>query len=373
MSQVETTTKTDSDSVPETTRAVELVDCDVHAQATEPMLSKYLSVAARRRLERYGRRTPRVTEWYPRARNAGMRVDAWPGKPGHIWGSDPETMRDQLLDEFGVDYAVLEVLSGQDCYDHPDFAAEWNSAVNQWQVDEWLSFDPRLRGTIAVAHEYPSLAVAEIERRAGDERFVAVLLPASAAEQLGSPKYWPIYEAATAFGRPVAFHTGGYVDHRGAGYPSFYLDYHVGNGIVMQSQLASMVAGGMFEAIPGLRVVLTECGVAWMAALSWSLDAAWELLREDHPRLDRRPSEYIRDHVWFTTQPIEEPDDPQHLVYAIEQARLGDRLLFATDYPHWDFDSPKQALPRAMGPSLRRAILCDNALSLYGLPAERPA
>ena len=368
-SQVETR----SGVAAETVRSVELVDCDVHAQATEAMLTRYLSTPARRLLERYGRRTPRVTEWYPRARHAGMRVDAWPGKPGHIWGSDPELTREQLLDEFDVDYAVLEVLSGQDCYDHPDFAAEWNSAVNEWQLDEWLSFDSRFRGTIAVPHEYPDLAVAEIERRAGDERFVAVLLPASAAEQLGSPKYWPIYEAATACGRPVAFHTGGYVDHRGAGYPSFYLDYHVGNGIVMQGQLASMVAGGMFDAIPGLRVVLTECGVAWAAALRWSLDAAWELMRSDHPRLQRKPSEYIDEHVWFTTQPIEEPDDPQHLVYAIDQARLGDRLLFATDYPHWDFDSPKQALPRALGPELRRAILCENALALYGLPATRSA
>ena len=368
MSQVDTRTSADATS----TRAVELVDCDVHAQATEAMLAKYLSVPARRLLERYGRRTPRVTEWYPRARNAGMRVDAWPGKPGHIWGSDPELMRAQLLDEFEIDYAVLEVLSGQDCYDHPDFAAEWNSAINQWQADEWLEFDSRLRGSISVPHEYPDLAVAEVERRASDERFVAVLLPASAAEQLGAPKYWPIYEAAAAHGRPVAFHTGGYVDHRGAGYPSFYLEYHVANGIVMQTQLASMVARGMFEAIPDLRVVLTECGVAWAPALIWSLDAAWELMREDHPRLKHRPSEYIRDHVWFTTQPIEEPDDPQHLIYAIDQARLGDRLLFATDYPHWDFDSPKQALPRAMDASLRRAIFCQNALDLYGLPAERP-
>ena len=139
----------------------------------------------------------------------------------------------------------------------------------------------------------------------------------------------------------------------------------------MQTQLTSMIAAGMFEAIPGLRVVLTECGVAWAAALTWSLDAAWELMREDQPRLQRRPSEYIHEHVWFTTQPIEEPDDPKHLIYAIEQARLGDRLLFATDYPHWDFDSPKQALPRALGASLRQAILCENALALYGLPRER--
>ena len=125
MSQVDTRASADTTRK----RAVELVDCDVHAQATEAMLAKYLSVPARRLLERYGRRTPRVTEWYPRARNAGMRVDAWPGKPGHIWGSDPELMRAQLLDEFQIDYAVLEVLSGQDCYDHPDFAAEWNLSL----------------------------------------------------------------------------------------------------------------------------------------------------------------------------------------------------------------------------------------------------
>jgi predicted TIM-barrel fold metal-dependent hydrolase len=168
-------------------------------------------------------------------------------------------------------------------------------------------------------------------------------------------------------------HTGGYVDHRGAGYPSFYLDYHVGNGIVTQGQLTSLVAGGLFEEVPGVRVVMTESGVAWVAALRWSLDAAWKLMRDDHPRLKRLPSEYIDEHVWFTTQPIEEPEDPQHLMYAIEQANLRDRLLFATDYPHWDFDSPKQALPRVINKELRHRIMAGNALDLYGFPQERQA
>jgi predicted TIM-barrel fold metal-dependent hydrolase len=350
---------------------VTLVDCDVHAQPTEAMIAEHLGPRSRRLLERYGRRTPRITEWYPRARNAGMRVDAWPNKPGHIWGSDPEMLRTQLLDEYGVDYAMLEVLTGQDGYDHADFAAELNAAVNEWQLHTWLEFDSRLLGTIAVAHEYPDLAVAEIEKRAADPRFVAVLLPSSAIEPLGARKYWPIYEAATAHGRPVVFHTGGYSDHRGAGYPSFYLEYHVANGIGMQAQLTSMVAGGMFEAMPGMRVVLTECGLAWAAALRWSLDAGWDLMREDHPRLERRPSEYVDEHVWFTTQPIEEPPEDQHLIHAIEHANLSDRLLFATDYPHWDFDSPTQALPRAFSKELRRKIMAGNALDLYGLPRRR--
>jgi hypothetical protein len=72
-----------------TKREVTLVDCDVHAQPTDAMLAEHLGPRSRRLLDRYGRRSPRITTWYPRARNAGMRVDAWPGKPGHIWGSDP--------------------------------------------------------------------------------------------------------------------------------------------------------------------------------------------------------------------------------------------------------------------------------------------
>jgi uncharacterized protein len=368
MSEVEVRDAVDG----EVQRELKLVDCDVHAQPTPAMLSRYLSPRWARHLERYGRRAPMVTEWYPRARNGGMRIDAWPDKPGHIWGSDPEFLRDQLLDEWKIDYAILEVLSGQDCYDAAPFAAEWNHAINQWLVDEWLDFDARLLGAIVVPHEYPDIAVAEIERMAGDERFVQVLLPSSAQEQLGARKYWPIYEAAAAHGLPVAFHTGGYWDHRGPGRPSYYLEYHVANGIVMQTQLTSMVANGLFAAIPEVKVVLTECGLAWAAALRWSLDAAWELTRDDMSELERAPSEYIHDHVWFTTQPIEEPDDAAQLLRVIGHAQLEDRLLFATDYPHWDFDSPAQALPRAMPRELRQAIRAGNAAQLYGLPLAQP-
>ena len=86
-----------------------------------------------------------------------MRLDAWPDKPGHIWGSDPETLRAQLLDEYDVDYAILEVLSGQDCYDHPDFAAATGTTRSTSGSSEtWLEFDPRLRGTIAVAARVPA-------------------------------------------------------------------------------------------------------------------------------------------------------------------------------------------------------------------------
>ena len=86
------------------------------------------------------------------------------------------------------------------------------------------------------------------------------------------------------------------------------------------------------------------------------------------PSSTASPSEILHDQVWFTTQPIEEPEKEHEFIQAIEQGRLADRLLFATDYPHWDFDSPLQALPRSLGDDLRRQIMAGNACELWGLP-----
>jgi predicted TIM-barrel fold metal-dependent hydrolase len=83
--------------------------------------------------------------------------------------------------------------------------------------------------------------------------------------------------------------------------------------------------------------------------------------------LERKPSEYFRDHFWFTTQPLEEPDDPLHLVQALEFTQMTDRIMFSSDYPHWDFDSPTRTLPVSMPREMRDKIMGGNACRLYGL------
>ena len=45
-------------------------------------------------------------------------------------------------------------------------------------------------------------------------------------------------------------------------------------------------------------------------------------------------------------------------------------LMFSSDYPHWDGDSPKHGLPK-LPDDLRRRIMCENARELYHLPADR--
>ena len=351
-------------------RAVTLVDCDIHPVMLPAEQQRRLTTRWARHLERYGRRAPHVTDLYPRPRNKGMRADSWP--EGGVPGSDYDLLRAQLLDQHDVDFGILLCLNAQDSgYDPPGFAADLNRALNDWLVEEWLDRDDRLRASICVPHDHPDLAVAEIERRAEDDRFVQVLFPAGGHEPFGAARYQPVYEAAAAHGLPVAFHTGGYTGHRGTGWPSFYLEEHTSYGVVMQMVLTSLVCSGMFARVPGLKVVLTEGGALWAAALRWRLDEAWARLRDETPEIERLPSEYIDDHVWYDTQPMEEPDDPAHFMAVVEQARMADRLMFATDYPHWDFDSPTQALPRGMPKDLRAKVTHATACDLYGLPRER--
>ena len=140
----------------------------------------------------------------------------------------------------------------------------------------------------------------------------------------------------------------------------------------MASLLVSMLCEGVFTDFPTLQVICVEGGIAWAGPLMWALDEAWAQLREDVPHLSRAPSEYIREHVWFTTQPVEEPDDPKQLEIALAHVGMDDRIVFASDYPHWDFDSPRQA-PKLFPAALRRDIMGSNACRLYGLPEREVA
>jgi hypothetical protein len=195
-----------------------------------------------------------------------------------------------------------------------------------------------------------------------------VLLTARTSEPLGRRKYWKMYEAACKHDLPVAFHFGGSGGGpiTGAGFPSFYYEDHCGMPPAFEAQVISYIAEGVFEHFPSLRIVLIEGAFAWLPALSWRLDRAYGKLKEEIPHLKRLPSEYIKDHFWLTTQPMEEPARPEHFARIVE--RIGaDKLMFATDYPHWDFDAPDEALPQWLPEDTRRAIMAENARAFYKL------
>jgi predicted TIM-barrel fold metal-dependent hydrolase len=344
-----------------------VIDCDIHtAPKNEKVLGKYMSERWRRHHETFGGRG-HSGAYYPRANMNAARTDSWP-RGGGPPGSDLDFLREQLIDGWQMDFGIMTPLIGAGGQLNPGYGDAIARACNDWQIAEWIELEPRLKGSVIVYYEDGELAAAEIERMASEKRLVQVLMVARTAEPLGRRKYWPIYEAACKHDLPVAFHFGGSGGGpiTGAGWPSYYYEDHCGMPAAFEAQLISYVYEGVFERFPTLRLVLIEGGFGWMGPLCWRMDRAYKQLKDEVPHLKRLPSEYVRDHVWLTTQPMEEPTNPAHFHSIVEHIGA-DKLMFATDYPHWDFDAPDLAMPVRLDRDVEAKIMAENARQFYKL------
>ncbi|MFT8247226.1 amidohydrolase family protein [Roseomonas sp. BN140053] len=349
-----------------------LIDCDIHPKVRSLAdIRPWLADRWWQHLQTYGQR-PRhgFAKGYPfpKSQPAAARRDSWPPNGGPP-ASDIDFMRAQLLDHYGVEWGIMNPLSPTGQGDQNDeLSAAMAFAINEWQVECMVRPEPRLRASVVVPYEDGAASAAEIRRRAGDSRFAQVLMMSRTAEPTGKRRYWPIFEAAAEAGLPLGIHVFGYSGWAmtSGGWSSYYIEEMTEHATSCQALVTSLIMEGVFERFPKLRVVLIESGFGWLPALGWRLDRNWKRMRDEVPMLKRAPSEYLKEHIWVTTQPMEEPERPEHLADALEWVGW-DRLMFASDYPHWDFDDPRLTLPAWISPERRRAILSGNARTLYGL------
>jgi uncharacterized protein len=303
-----------------------------------------------------------------------QRRDAHPPSGGPPC-SDLAFAERQLFHDAGVDYAILLPLTVRPV-PNPEHEAAVCAATNSWLSETWLSAyngHQRYRGALRVCSGQPDLAVAEIERWAGHPYFVEVMLVPYTRAPFGQAPYHPILAAAARHGLPIVIHVNraaGMGLLTPVGFASYFIEHHALYSLLYATHLTSLIFEGVFEKFPALRVVFAEGGFSWIQPLLWRLDNLWLQLRAEVPLVKRRPSEYVRDHVRFTSQPIEEPFDPRHLRHVLEWGDAAHLLMFSTDYPHWDFDDPTR-VARQFPVEMRERVLRDNALELYNLPPAR--
>jgi predicted TIM-barrel fold metal-dependent hydrolase len=187
-------------------------------------------------------------------------------------------------------------------------------------------------------------------------------------EPMGRRRFWPIYEAAARHNLPIGVHGGGYGGHSvtGGGWPRYYVEEHPSTAQSAQALITSLVFEGVLERYPTSRFIVVESGFAWVPSMKWRMDKHWQRLKSEVPHVKRLPSEQVHDHFWFTTQPVDEPETIADMAELFEWIGW-DRVLYSSDYPHWDFDDPRYAFKTPLSEQERAKLFNANARAVYRL------
>jgi uncharacterized protein len=344
----------------EVAAGVELVDADVHvAPPAIDQLEPHLEEMWREYLRESGFRLPTAVrhtypDWSPAVRISPASTSL-------------SEIAANVLGE-GRRLAILHCAYGLECIRHPYLAAALAAALNDYVRREWLDREPRLFAAIAVPPQHAEIAAAEVRRCGADMRYAAVSLPARSWEPYGNARYSALWQAAADLDLPVLIHFGGLTGTQptGAGWVDSYVEEYVAAAQLFQAHICSLVAEGVFDRHPSLRIVMTESGVSWLPALLWRMDRDWKTLQREVPWLKEPPSAYVRRHLRLTVQPADLPPGERAVRDLLDQIGSDEMLMYSSDHPH-PADETWPRLLAAMTPEEARRTRVTNAWETFGL------
>lgn len=349
-----------------------IVDCDVHPMINGMMpLLPYMSRSWRRHFEsRPIRRAGRARDRYAHP-DRTYRGDAVP--ESGIAGSDRAYLIEQHIDRFGISSVLLlsQQAASVTAWTNHDEAAAFVAATNRFFLSDWVERDDRFRLALTVSPHDMREAVREVEH-CEHQAAVAVQLPPTNLMP-GDRSYDPLYEVVSDKAMPVVLHQTGsegcYVDcpQLAGGAPRFYAERHALVAQIGAAYLVDLIWSRTFERFPGLKIVFVEWGFSWLPALLARLDFEWSLnSRHETDWPTRQPSETVKDHVVFTTQPIDEPRNTRENRHIFTMDVIRESLLFSSDYPHYDTDNPDLIVSGRIPQDIREAVCFRNAVRIFG-------
>lgn len=217
----------------------------------------------------------------------------------------------------------------------------------------------------------PEAAAAELRRAVTELGLVGMVTPQHIRDKnLGDRSFDVVWAEAERLNATVCVHGGGQapdqypigVDRFATRLEVHALTHPMGNMLA----LMSMVIGGVFQRFPTLHVGFMESGCGWLPFWLERLDEHYELMPEQAPAIDRKPSEYVLEGNCFISC---EPDE--HMLAQVIQL-IGDRkIVYASDYYHWDCAFPDTvkliAERNDISDASKKRILGENAAGMYPL------
>ncbi len=354
-----------------------LIDCDVHQTVRQiEDLFPYLPRAYRQQAQEQGIRFPGSGYFNVAGDAARTDLETSCDRDGHnIRKRDYnfDEVRDHHLNMWHVDYALLTGASvyGASILPDPDFAAATARAFNDYTLEHWATKDDRFLIAMAVSTGDPRTAVEEIHRIADHPQVKAIMLPTGNRMPYGNRYYHPIWEACEQHGLVVGIHPGNEGagmagPPTGVGYPTYYIENRMARPQMAMAHAVSLIAEGVFEKYPTLKVLIDECDQFWSVGLMWHMDADWKSLRDQTPWVKKLPSEYFRGHIRVGSQPMLEPENHEQFFQMLEMLHADETLVYSSDWPHWDWDDPATTFPK-LPEHLHKRVFAENAREMFGL------
>ena len=298
----------------------------------------------------------------------------------------------EFIDEVGIEWSVLYPSMGLAVgrLASEDWATAACQAYNNWLYDRFLSQSPRLKGVALIPVQDVEQAVMELRRSVKELGMVGAMLPSNGEgmkSHLGSKLYWPIYEEAERLGCALAVHGGAHHHFGMDGFGVYYPVNALGHPFGIMVQAAGMVAHGIFEQFPKLRVAFLEGGATWVPFFMDRLDRAYneshfQVDLEGRPLVgplpghaDEKPSAYFRRKVREGQIFVGFDVDDEGLGTSVEKVGK-EPFLYASDFPHEGHNA--ELCLREVGELLSRedmtqeakeAVLSGNAERFYGVGA----
>jgi predicted TIM-barrel fold metal-dependent hydrolase len=251
------------------------------------------------------------------------------------------------------------------------YAAALCRAYNNWLYDYCGADRNRLMGAAVIPVQKMEDAVAEARRAVLELNFKGIFVRPNPVKgrALHDPYYDPLFRTIEELGVPLMVHEGSGAFLPTAGADRFAGEWFFTHTIShpFEQMLASLglICKGTLEKHPELQVVFLESGAGWLPYWLWRMNEHFEILAFQVPWLKMKPSEYFQRQCYASFEP-----DETRLGEVI--ASIGaDRVVFASDYPHWDATFPGVTdviLGRAdLAADVKRKIMGENAARLLHL------
>jgi uncharacterized protein len=274
------------------------------------------------------------------------------------------------MQSIGIDYQVVFPTPMLSLGMHPDpqveVALSW--AYSRWLTEEILPHEPRLKTMIYMPFNDPEQSLRFV-RYFGDKPGVVGFMVTSARYRpVHDNVYMPIYRELEERGLTLGFHAIYHQQERVFEGMNKFLSVHALGFLLYQMvHMINFVVNGIPERFPKLKILWIEQGLAMMPFLMQRLDNEYMMRTSEAPLLKKKPSEYMRENFFYTTQPMED-GNLEALELTMKMINAETQLLFSSDYPHWDFNLPSMIwdLPFLSEPQKRR-ILGENAKALFEL------